>query len=228
MDRIIVEIRAGDGGNDAKLFVHDNMVPMYCKYCKQENLTIGVIEEDPSTAVLEISGENAAYLFRLEPGTHRLQRVPPTEKKGRRQSSTVFVNVLPIVNNATIDIKKSDVEYQRFKSSGPGGQHRNTTETAIRAVHLPTGITAVSAHKSQYRNKTLALEVLKSRIARLEKNAAAAKINDIRRAQLYTTLAKVRTYNFIEDRCTDVRLKKKCRNSDIMKGKLDKIYDNAN
>lgn len=227
MDKIIIEIRAGDGGDDAKLFLYSHMLPMYTKYCKQLSFKVEVLEESDSTIVLQVIGKDAQAYFSLEPGIHRLQRVPPTEKRGRRQSSIVYVTILPIVNNPAVKLDLNDVEIVPFRASGPGGQHRNKVETAIRVKHIPTGITAISAFKSQYQNKILALEVLQSRLSEIAKRSLEKKKSKTRKQQLSNNLAKVRTYNFIEDRCTDIRIKRKYKNSEIMKGRLDLIYKNV-
>jgi peptide chain release factor 1 len=222
--KAILEIRAGEGGDDAKLFVQD-MVRMYTKYFERNKISHSLISDSSSEVIIEISGNIGQLAY--ESGVHRVQRVPPTENRGRRHSSTLTVAILPIANG-NFHFDSTDVEIRAFKASGKGGQHRNKVETAIRAVHLPTGITATCAReRSKHMNERLALRVLAARVLSKQKLEETKRIKDKRIEQIGRggRAEKIRTYNFIENRVKDARIRKALYCLDkIMDGRLDLIY----
>lgn len=220
----ILEIRAGEGGDDSKLFVQD-MVRMYAKYFERNGISHDVVYDSDSEVSIEISGDLTNMCY--ESGVHRVQRVPPTENRGRRHSSTLTVAILPL-SNGDFHFDPHDVEIKAYKASGKGGQHRNKVETAIRAVHRPTGITAICAReRSKHMNERMALRVLAARILDKQKREEASKTRDRRAQQIGHAgrAEKIRTYNFIENRVKDARLAKALYCLDkVMDGQLDLIY----
>jgi len=174
-----------------------------------------------------ISGINILNKFRLEPGIHRVQRVPPTENKGRRHTSTLAVAVLPYDPCDEAKYTQNEFKTECITGQGPGGQHRNKTMSAVKITHISTGLIAYSDTKSQYRNKQFAMTVLLARLRTVEMNKNHSKQNNTRQDQIRDMGrgTKVRTYNFIYNKVSDERIKKKFRVKDIMAGKLDLIYD---
>ena len=220
----ILEIRAGEGGDDSKLFVHD-MLRMYMKYFEYVGIKSKSIYESKSEAIVEISHiGNMKY----ECGVHRVQRVPPTESRGRRHSSTLTVAILPIANN-NFQFDPNDVEITAFKASGKGGQHRNKVETAIRAIHKPTKLSATCAReRSKHLNERFALQVLAARVLDKMKNDEEKDVRNKRLAQIGRSgrAEKIRTYNFIENRVKDIRIKKALYCLDkVMDGRLELIHE---
>jgi len=186
-----------------------------------------VFDFSASLIVLSISGSNVKKKFRLESGTHRVQRVPPTENKGRRHTSTVAVAVLDYTPSYECQYPDHEFKFDCFIGSGPGGQHRNKTETAVKCTHIPTGVTATSQTKSQYRNKESSKAVVIARLNGAYNESANSKENGSRKAQIGNMGrggAFIRNYNFIDSRVTDSRVDKKFRPKDIMSGNLDLIY----
>lgn len=234
----IIEIRSGEGGDDAKLFVLD-MLRMYERYCTKENISVELLDKDTSKAVLKVSnpesprknagvvGLNAIEkLLKYEGGIHRVQRVPPTETKGRRHSSTITVAVLPLLEKShNYDLK--DIEISTMRGTGPGGQHRNTTDSGVRVRHK-TGLEVVVTNgRSQFRNKEDALKILFSKLAEKEKESQQKQAQKVRRKQIGNAgrSEKLRTYNFIENRVKDVRVGKSLYCLDkVMDGNLDLLY----
>lgn len=224
--KAILEIRAGEGGDDSKLFIFD-MYRMYQRYLSTKNIKYVVLHTSTSEIILEIAGD-ISNILKYEAGVHRVQRVPPTENNGRRHSSTITVAVLEFQDKKEY-FNSNEVDIKAFRASGKGGQHRNKVETAIRAVHKPTGISAICAdERSKYRNEKSALKVLSARVLEhfrqkeqtIEKQKRRKQIGQSGRAE------KVRTYNFIENRCKDARVKKALYCLDrVMSGDLDRIYD---
>jgi peptide chain release factor 1 len=230
----ILEVRAGTGGDEAALFAGD-LYRMYCRYAeargwKIEPLSIsqtdgGGIRE----VIVSVEGKEAFGRLRYECGVHRVQRVPSTESQGRIHTSTVTVAVLPEAKEVDIEIDPNELRIDRFRSSGPGGQSVNTTDSAIRITHLPTGIVVqCQDEKSQHKNKAKAFTVLRSRLYDMELQREAADRAGERRAQVGTgeRSEKIRTYNFPQTRVTDHRAGITLhRLAAIMEGDLDELLD---
>jgi peptide chain release factor 1 len=230
----ILEVRAGTGGDEAALFAAD-LYRMYCRYAetrgwKVEPLSIshtdgGGIRE----VVVNIEGKEAFGRLRYECGVHRVQRVPSTESQGRIHTSTVTVAVLPEAKEVDIEIDLNELRIDRFRSSGPGGQSVNTTDSAIRITHLPTGLVVqCQDEKSQHKNKAKAFTVLRSRLYDMELQREADERAGKRRAQVGTgeRSEKIRTYNFPQTRVTDHRAGITLhRLATIMEGDLDELLD---
>jgi peptide chain release factor 1 len=230
----ILEVRAGTGGDEAALFAAD-LFRMYSRYAeargwKIEPLSIshtdgGGIRE----AIVSLEGKEAFGRLRYECGVHRVQRVPSTESQGRIHTSTVTVAVLPEAKEVDIEIDPNEIRVDRFRSSGPGGQSVNTTDSAIRITHLPTGLVVqCQDEKSQHKNKAKAFTVLRSRLYDLELQREAADRAGERRAQVGTgeRSEKIRTYNYPQTRVTDHRAGITLhRLTTIMEGDLDELLD---
>jgi peptide chain release factor 1 len=230
----IVEIRAGTGGDEAALFAAD-LYRMYQRFCERHGLTweplslsegtLGGIKE----AVVAVRGEGAYGLLRRESGVHRVQRVPATETQGRIHTSAATVAVLPEAEEVDVKIEDKDIRVDVFRSSGPGGQSVNTTDSAVRITHLPTGlVVSQQDQKSQQQNKLKAMEVLRARLLdRMIAEQEASRARD-RRAMVGTgdRSAKIRTYNFPQSRVTDHRINLSVHNlGDVIDGRLDDLVD---
>ena len=210
----IIEIRAGAGGDEAALFAGD-LFRMYSRFCERRGLKLSLIDSNIigiggfKEVIFEVKGEGAYGLLKFEAGTHRVQRVPETEKQGRVHTSTATVVVLPEAEEIDIEIKANDLRIDTFCSSGPGGQSVNTTYSAVRLVHLPTGITVSSqTERSQHQNKERAFQVLRSRLLAKQEDDRRAQSSSARQTQVGggDRSDKVRTYNFPQDRVTDHRI----------------------
>jgi peptide chain release factor 1 len=230
----IMEIRAGTGGDEAALFAAD-LYRMYQRYSERHGLrwepmslsdgTLGGIKE----AIVAVRGQEAYGLLRRESGVHRVQRVPATETQGRIHTSAATVAVLPEAEEVDIKIEDKDLKIDVFRSSGPGGQSVNTTDSAVRITHLPTGVVVSQQdQKSQLQNKLKAMEVLRARLLdRMIAQQEAARARD-RRAMVGTgdRSAKIRTYNFPQSRVTDHRINVSVHNlSDVIDGDLDHLIE---
>lgn len=230
----IVEIRAGTGGDEAALFAGD-LFRMYTRFSEQQGFKLEMIEASRigiggfKEVIFSVIGPNAYGLLKYEGGTHRVQRVPETEKQGRVHTSTATVVVLPEAEEVDIEIKPSDIRIDTFCSSGPGGQSVNTTYSAIRILHLPTGIiVSCQDQKSQHQNKEKALQVLRSRLLAKQEEERQAKESSLRKNQVGggDRSDKIRTYNFPQDRITDHRINMSWHSINrILEGELKTIID---
>lgn len=234
-DSLVLEIRPGTGGSEANLFVHDLFV-MYYKYVVSKkkwklNLLETKIDKEGSFLFVSmmIKGKNAYSWLKNESGVHRVQRVPETESKGRVHTSTATVAVLAEPKEIELSIKQQDIKIETFCASGPGGQHVNKTESAIRITHLPTGITAVSQDsKDQRINRERAYTVLKSRIFEKIKEEEQKKEKELRSSMIGTgeRSEKIRTYNWNQNRVTDHRIEVSFnRLNTIMEGELEDMLE---
>ncbi len=229
---IIMEIRPAAGGEESALF-GEELLRMYSRYGENKGYRVAPIDISYSdlggikSATLEISGLGAYSNFKYESGVHRVQRIPATESMGRVHTSTVTVAVLPEAEEVDLKIRPEDVRLDLFRSSGPGGQNVNKTETAVRLTHLPTGlIVSCQDEKSQLKNKEKAMKVLRSRLYELEREKLAKERGDARKGQIGTgdRSEKIRTYNFPQSRVTDHRVNQSFHNiTAIMEGELEEI-----
>lgn len=231
---VIVEIRAGAGGEEAALFAAA-LYRMYSMYAEMKRFKIEVmnINETGIGGIKEISfmieGEGVYSRLKYESGVHRVQRVPDTESSGRIHTSTVTVAVLPTAEDVEVDINPADLEISTFRSSGAGGQHVNKTSSAIRVVHIPSGmVVECQDERSQHKNKEKALKVLRSRLYDIKKQEQHAKVANERKSQVGTgdRSERIRTYNYPQGRVTDHRVSLTLyRLEEILNGDLDEVID---
>ena len=231
---VIVEIRAGTGGEESSLFAAD-LFRMYTMYAEKKGFKIEIVNQNETGlgGLKEVSftviGGGAYSRFKFESGTHRVQRVPQTESSGRIHTSAATVAVLPEADDVEVDINPNDLQIDTFRSSGAGGQHINKTSSAIRVTHLPTGmVVECQDERSQYKNKDKALKVLKSRLLKMEQDKQNESIAADRRSQVGSgdRSEKIRTYNFPQSRVTDHRIGLTLyRLEDVLNGDLDEVID---
>ncbi len=228
----IVEIRAGTGGDEAGLFVGD-IYRMYQRFADERNWKVEVMNSSPSTAggfkeiIFSLDGENVFGLMKYESGVHRVQRVPATESQGRIHTSAITVAVLPEAEAVEIDIQENEMKIDVYRSSGPGGQSVNTTDSAVRITHLPTGLVVMCQdEKSQIKNRAKALKVLRARLLDKKMSEQQEKVAAERRSMVSTgdRSAKIRTYNFSQSRVTDHRIHLTLYKLDeILAGKVEEL-----
>ncbi|TPE52956.1 peptide chain release factor 1 [Amaricoccus solimangrovi] len=227
----ILEIRAGTGGDEAALFASD-LARMYQRLAEARGWRFDVVEETPTELggvrelVAEVSGPGVFSQLKFESGVHRVQRVPVTESGGRIHTSAATVAVLPEAEEVDIDIPAADIRIDTMRASGAGGQHVNTTDSAVRITHLPTGIVVTSSEKSQHQNRARAMQVLRARLYDLERQKLDAARAASRRGQVGSgdRSERIRTYNFPQGRLTDHRIGLTLYKLDqVMQGDLDEV-----
>ena len=231
---VLIEIRAGTGGDEAALFAGD-LFKMLTRYAELRGFSTEVLSSSPAEVggfkevTFAIKGEGAYSIFKYEGGTHRVQRVPKTESQGRIHTSTATVAVLPEAEDVEVAIEPSDLQVDVYRSSGPGGQSVNTTDSAVRITHVPTGIVvSMQDEKSQLQNREKAMRVLRARVYEQKLAAQQAEIASERRSQVGSgeRSEKIRTYNFPQDRVTDHRVKLTVSGVDrVLGGELDEFTD---
>jgi peptide chain release factor 1 len=231
---VIVEIRQGVGGDEAAIWAGD-LFRMLTRYAERRGFKWETLGSNPNEAggyneiTFAIKGDGAYSVFKWEAGVHRVQRIPATESQGRIHTSTATIAVMPEAEEVDVDIDASDLKTDVYRSTGPGGQSVNTTDSAVRITHLPTGlVVSMQDEKSQLQNKTKALRVLRARLLELEHRRQEAEVSAARRSQIGggERSEKIRTYNFPESRVTDHRIKLTAHQLDrILEGELTEFSD---
>jgi len=227
----ILEIRAGTGGSEAALFGGD-LFRMYERYAAANGWRVELISASDGEAggykevIAMVSGKGVFAKLKFESGVHRVQRVPDTEASGRIHTSAATVAVLPEAEEIDIDIRPDDIRIDTMRASGSGGQHVNTTDSAVRITHIPSGIVVVQAEKSQHQNRARAMQVLRSRLFDMQRQKADSERSEARRSQVGSgdRSERIRTYNFPQGRVTDHRINLTLYKLDrIMEGDLDEL-----
>ncbi|WP_291493968.1 peptide chain release factor 1 [Desulfurella sp.] len=231
---IILEIRAGTGGEEAALFAQD-LFRMYVRYAENHNFKVEILEKSLSDTggikeiIVNIRGKGVYSRFKFESGTHRVQRIPITESQGRIHTSAATVAVLPEADEIEVNINPDDLRIDVYRSSGSGGQHVNTTDSAVRITHIPTGIVVTCQdEKSQYKNKEKAMKILYARLSDFYRSQQESQIAKTRKAQVGSgdRSERIRTYNFPQGRVTDHRINLTLYKLDqILEGELDELIE---
>lgn len=231
---ILVEIRAGTGGEESGLFCAD-LYRMYSKFADKMGMKTELVDNSPTgiggfkEIIFSLDDEKAYDYFKFESGTHRVQRIPATESNGRIHTSAVTVAILPEVEEKEVDIKESDLRIDVYRSSGAGGQHVNTTDSAVRITHIPTGVVVASQEeRSQIKNRDKAMRILRARVADQITEAAKLSADALKKAQVGSgdRSERIRTYNFPQGRCTDHRVGFTSHNLPaIMEGDLGELIE---
>lgn len=229
----ILEIRAGTGGDEAALFAGD-LFRMYERYAAEHGWKVEVVSASEGEVggykeiIASVAGKGVFSKLKYESGVHRVQRVPETEAGGRIHTSAATVAVLPEAEEVDIAIKPEDIRIDTTRASSAGGQHANTTETAVRILHIPTGIMVTQAEKSQHQNRARAMQILRARLFDMERTKAAEERSEARRVQVGSgdRSERIRTYNFPQGRVTDHRINLTLYKLDrVMQGELDEVID---
>ncbi|MCF7646304.1 peptide chain release factor 1 [Bacillus subtilis] len=229
----ILEIRAGTGGSEAALFGGD-LFRMYERFAADKGWRVEVVSASEGDAggfkeiIATISGKGVFSKLKFESGVHRVQRVPETEGSGRIHTSAATVAVLPEAEDIDIEIRNEDIRIDTMRASGAGGQHVNTTDSAVRITHIPTGIMVVQAEKSQHQNRARAMQILRARLYDMERQRAESERSEARRSQVGSgdRSERIRTYNFPQGRVTDHRINLTLYKLDrVMMGELDELVD---
>ena len=232
---VFLEIRAGTGGDEAGLFAGD-LFRMYARYAESQGWKVEIVSSSPAGGmggfkeiIAQIEGRGAYSRLKYESGTHRVQRVPVTEAQGRIHTSAVTVAIMPEAEDVEVTIDPNDLRIDVYRSTGHGGQSVNTTDSAVRITHLPTGtVVSCQNEKSQLQNRESAMRVLRARLHQVAADAAAAEAHDARASQVRTVdrSERIRTYNFPENRIADHRIGFKAHNLDqVLDGDLDAVLD---
>jgi peptide chain release factor 1 len=223
---VIVEIRGGAGGDEASIWAGD-LYRMYSRYAERLGYKAETMSASDGSYTFEVKGDGAYSVFKYEGGTHRVQRVPETESQGRIHTSTATVAVLPEAEDVEVEIDQNDLQIDVFRSSGPGGQSVNTTDSAVRITHKPTGIViSMQDEKSQLQNRERALKLLRARLYEAKLQEQQAALSADRRSQVGTgdRAEKIRTYNFPQRRVTDHRIGLTVHNLDqVLAGEPDEL-----
>ena len=231
---VIIEVRKGEGGDEGALWAAD-LYRMLTRYAERRGFTVEPLDANQndgggfSKVEFAIKGKGAYSIFKYEGGTHRVQRVPETESQGRVHTSTATVAVMPEADEVDVELDLTDLKIDVYRSSGPGGQSVNTTDSAVRITHVPTGIVvSMQDERSQLQNREKAMRVLRARLYEAERERQAAQQAAVRRAQVGTgeRAEKIRTYNYAENRVTDHRIKLTVHRLDsVLEGDLDEFTE---
>jgi peptide chain release factor 1 len=229
----ILEIRAGTGGDEAAIFAGD-LFRMYERYASTQGWKVELVSASEGEAggykeiIATVSGKGVFSKLKFESGVHRVQRVPATEASGRIHTSAATVAVLPEAEEVDIEIRNEDIRIDTMRASGAGGQHVNTTDSAVRITHIPSGIVVVQAEKSQHQNRARAMQILRARLFDAERNKLADERSEARRLQVGSgdRSERIRTYNFPQGRITDHRINLTLYKLDrVIEGDLDELFD---
>ena len=232
---IYLEVRAGTGGDEASIFSGD-LFRMYSRYAERKKWKINIVSASEGEhggfkeVIAQVEGDGVYSRFKFESGTHRVQRVPATESQGRIHTSACTVAILPVISEVeAVDINPADLRVDTFRSSGAGGQHVNTTDSAIRLTHIPTGIVVeCQDQRSQHKNKARAMSLLQAKITDVEKQKQASEQSEARRLQVGSgdRSQRIRTYNYPQGRITDHRINLTLyKLSEVMEGDLDQVIE---